>query len=274
MRRSVVLAACIALGTSACDRGEALASAPTVSEEARLDEPYGEAPDGSLFRYTNLAKLKAIEIVPKGLSPDEELPIVVMLHGLADEPRLPSAFTRHPQRPVRIILPRGPYVFEQGFAWYPYRAREGKHEEMRVALEGTAHHFALYLRALEERHRPPCRPIVVGFSQGGMVTLATAISRPEALSEALVAAAWIPPVLVPPQAGELRPPIRLMHGLRDRIVSPEPAMELFDLLRDRGFDVELHLFDDAAHAMSSEMNTLLSSWIEGALERCTARSGR
>jgi len=138
MRRSVVLAACIALGTSACDRGEALASAPTVSEEARLDEPYGEAPDGSLFRYTNLAKLKAIEIVPKGLSPDEELPIVVMLHGLADKPRLPSAFTRHPQRPVRVILPRGPYVFEQGFAWYPYRAREGKHEEMRVALEGTA----------------------------------------------------------------------------------------------------------------------------------------
>jgi phospholipase/carboxylesterase len=262
---------CLCLALVACDSPVATrASADELGvDDEVFDEPYGQAPDGSHFRYTSVGKLKALELVVGGASPDDELPVVVMLHGLADKPRLPAPTARHPKRPARIFLPRGPYVFEQGFAWYPHRMREGKHAAMHVALEGSAHHLALFLRALESRHRSPCKPIVVGFSQGGMVSLSTAIARPEVLSEALVVAAWIPSTLVPDSPGEGRVPIRMMHGLLDRIVPPEPAIELAHELERRGFELELQLFDDAAHAMSREMDTTLGRWVEAALDRCT-----
>src|SRR5690606_13730816 len=150
---------------SACDApvdvSRAAAEANPADETSV--EPYGVAPEGSLFRHTRIAKLKAIELVVGGASPEEELPIVVMLYGLADRPPWPGPSAEHPRRPALIVHPRGPCVFEQGFAWYPHRTREGKVGAMHVALEGTAEHLALFLRALEARHPTPCKPLVVGF---------------------------------------------------------------------------------------------------------------
>jgi phospholipase/carboxylesterase len=267
MRLVAILAS--ALSLAACDdTGGAMMGSDPVGEDEAIEEPYGVAPDGSHYRYTKVAKLKVLELVVGGASPEEELPILVMLHGLADRPRLPAPSARHPGRPARIFLPRGPYVFERGFAWYPHRAREGKLDAMHIALEGTAQHLALFLRAIDALHPSPCKPIVSGFSQGGMVSLAAALARPEVMSEAIIGAAWIPPTLLPEERPEVVVPIRMMHGLADPIVPPEPAVELARELERRGFDIELRLFDDAAHAMSREMDVTLREWIDAALDRC------
>jgi phospholipase/carboxylesterase len=267
---ALAVASSLALATAGCDAPVARTAAAddlTLEDEV-LEEPYGVAPDGSRFRHTRLAKLKTIELVVGGAAPDDELPIVVMLHGLADKPRLPAPSAKHPRRPARIFLPRGPYVFEQGFAWYPHRVREGKIGAMHVALEGSAQHLALFLREVEARHPSPCKPVILGFSQGGMVTLATALARPETLSEAFVVAAWVPHTLVPSLRAEPRVPIRMMHGLVDPIVPAGPTIELARELERLGYDLELRLYEDAAHAMSKEMDATLGAWLDAALGRC------
>lgn len=232
------------------------------------EPPYSRSPDGSLHRHLSAGKLKFIEIVPEGVDPKAALPILIHFHGLADMPRLPAAGTRHPSIPARILLPRGPYLFEKGFAWYPYRVRENRREEMKRALEGTAHHLARFYNEVGERFRPPCKPISVGFSQGGMITLAAALLRPESLSAAIALASYLPPELIPEGAGDGSLSIRMIHGLDDRIVPHEPTVAISETMKARGFDVELSLLEGMQHASTPESDRLLGEAIRAALAKC------
>lgn len=236
--------------------------------------PYAQSPDGSLHRHLRFGKLKFIEIVPPGVDPHASLPIVVHFHGLSDRPRLPSASAQHPSIPARILLPRGPYPLERGFAWYPYRVRENRREEMKRALEGTAHHLARFLDEASERFRSPCRPIAVGFSQGGMITLATAVLRPESLEAAIALAAYFPPELIPESASERALPIRMIHGLDDAIVPPGPTLESVEALRERGFTIDLTLIEGMRHASTPDSDRALGEAIHRALRACTHSSER
>ena len=238
------------------------------------DSPYFKNPDGSLHRHLRFGKLKLIEIVPEGVDPAASLPILIHFHGLADKPRLPAEGTRHPSIPARILLPRGPYLFERGFAWYPYRVRENRREEMKRALEGIGHHLARFFHEAGERFPSPCRPISVGFSQGGMITLAAALLRPESLSSAIALAAYLPPELIPEDAGESKLRIRMIHGLDDPIVPHEPTVEIARLMRARGYDVELSLLEGMRHASTEDSDRLLGEAIRAALQNCIERDAK
>jgi phospholipase/carboxylesterase len=99
------------------------------------------------------------------------------------------------------------------------------------------------------------RPVLTGFSQGGILTFAVAASRPELVTAAVPIAGWLPPALVP---GALPPgaaavPIRAFHGGADDRLPAGPTRELVERLRSLGFDAELRVYPGVPHAISAEM---------------------
>ena len=81
------------------------------------------------------------------------LPLLVVLHGQGmDAQQLGRVFAPLMSRPLRILIPQGPYAFEKrkpdgiriGYGWYLYR---GDQDEFRGHLERTENHL---LGVLEE----------------------------------------------------------------------------------------------------------------------------
>ncbi len=239
---------------------------------ARVEEPL-PAPSrdafGHPYRWLSLGKLKYLEVVLGGADPDDPLPLAVIVHGLGDRPRI--ATEPEPEEfPVRVLLPEAPAKFGDGTAWYPIRVRDGRPEDMAKALRQTATELASFLEAAEARYASPCRPVVAGFSQGGIVAWSLAVRHPGAVAAAFPMAAWLPPELAAAATAHARdlPPLELMHGDADAVVPLAGTRPIVDDLAARGARIELEVVEGAGHELGPAMRRRLARFLGEHAARC------
>jgi len=218
-----------------------------------------------------------LEVVPRDAATDARLPMIVWLHGRGDLPRSPEEPFLGLEEPMRLILFRAPEPFRAGYSWLPVSASPGESPELVHALEQRSDELARAIRLLRQERPTRGKPIVMGFSQGGMLTMALAVHHPEVVGAAFPLAGWLPPSLAPlgpPNA--LQPPIRLMHGVGDDILPIGRTRESVRDLERRGFDVELLEFEHAEHLMTGDMWRQLRKWLRFELRKreLEQRTGR
>jgi len=225
--------------------------------------PAGDIP--GLQVRTNVANdLIYIEaVIGHGARFDDAMPMAVLIHGRGDRARIPGGPFWGLGGPVRVIVPQAPDPLGDGFEWLPVRVGENLVDRLTTSLLQRAGQVAAMLRELMDTLPTVGKPMVVGFSQGGLLTFALATHHSDVVQAAFPLAAWLPPAMVPPYRREdLRyPRIRGMHGAVDTIIEPSPTEELYEMLEARGFEVELELFDDVAHEMTDAMNERLHAWL-------------
>jgi len=206
---------------------------------------------------------------------DAELPLVVMLHGRGDRPRIPGGpFGRVPT-PMRVLVPRGPLALGRGYAWARHSVTQNRHGELATDLVAMADRLARLVRHVRETRPTAGTPIVTGFSQGGITAWTLALRHPDEVGLALPIAGWVPPRARPsPLRREGAARVRAMHGTADPIVRIEPTRELVRVLTDAGMPVSLLEIDGVEHVVTAEMNAQFEEWLEEALrERAPALRG-
>ncbi|MAT29490.1 MAG: hypothetical protein CMN29_31910 [Sandaracinus sp.] len=206
-----------------------------------------------------------LEAVLGDASFDDPLPLVVLLHGRGGSADLPGGPFLDLSHPVRVIAPQAPDPLGDGWQWLPVRVGSGLVDRLSATLFDTASRLARFLRSLDLPMDG--RPIVTGFSQGGLLTLSLALHHDDVVGAALPLAAWLPPPLEPTYRRDdlYFPRIRSLHGTADTIIPPEPTVELFARLQDLGFDVDLATFEGVEHRMSPEMDALFHEWLDEAV---------
>jgi phospholipase/carboxylesterase len=91
-----------------------------------------------------------------------------------------------------------------------------------------------------------------GFSQGAMMALHVALTLPEPVRGVVgFSGALIAPAGFASYAGP-RPPVCLVHGDRDPVVDVEMSVMAAATLREKGFDVALHIAPGAGHTISPD----------------------
>ena len=234
-----------------------------------------EAPDGA----TDVPGIQARSFVFDGLwvaevvlgeaEPDAALPLVVMLHGRGDQPRIPGGpFARVPT-PLRVLVPRGPLTLGAGYAWARYSVTQGHHDEIAADLVAIAERLARLIDHITRTRPTAGSPIVTGFSQGAMVAWTLAVRFPDRIGLAIPIAGWVPPAARPQPLRTA--PTRAMHGGADPIVRIEPTREWVALLREAGNDVDWLEFEGVGHTITPEMNDQFEEWLE---EAASARAPR
>lgn len=213
------------------------------------------------------AGLEYLLIEPRELPEDATLPMVVYLHGRSSVPTAPNHAFYDLETPVRIIMPRGPLRSGAGYAWMPVSARGGESPELTGPLVDNAARIARAMGEWRRRHPTRGRPIVMGFSQGGMLTMELALHHPESLSAAIPLAGWVPPSRMP---GRRDPygtsvPIRGVHGSADPVISASRSASAVRRLQALGYAADIVTVPGARHEMTLEMRELARERLQDAL---------
>ncbi|MFK7987450.1 MAG: alpha/beta hydrolase [Sandaracinaceae bacterium] len=215
------------------------------------------------------AGLEYLLIEPRELPEDAELPMVVYLHGRSSVPTPPNQAFYDLETPVRVIMPRGPARSGAGYAWMPVSARGGETPELTGALVENAARLARAMGEWRQRHPTRGRPIVMGFSQGGMLTMELALHHPEAISAAIPLAGWVPPTRMPARRDPYGPAIQIrgVHGSADPILSASRSVSVVRRLEALGYPADIEVVRGARHEMTLEMRELARERLQDALSR-------
>jgi phospholipase/carboxylesterase len=263
---AALLAAVLPAGAYGCDqrRSDARPAAepPGSSPPARAGtRAPTEQDDG------RLAGLSYVEVMTGGAAPGEAVPVVFALHGLGDRPENFAPLFRALPARARVIVPRALEPWgDGGYSWFPL---QGVTDAARA--EGIARAAEVVASAIAEvqRKKPTTgRPLVTGFSQGGMLSFVLAVRHPEAIAGAYPISGWLPPPLWPTERGAGdRPPLVALHGDADKRLPIGPTREGVERLRSLGIPAELRAYPGVGHTVSPEMRRDLSSLLGEAIER-------
>jgi phospholipase/carboxylesterase len=186
--------------------------------------------------------------------------LVVFLHGygangadllgLADPlaAHMPGAAFVAPDAPERCA--GAPF----GFQWFPIPFIDGSSEEERHAgMMRAVDDLNAFLDAvLADEGLSADRMILLGFSQGTMMSLHVAPRR----AEAVAGVVGFSGRLLDPEAlaDEVvsRPPVLLLHGDQDDVVPVQSLPEAGDALSQAGFEVFAHIMQGTAHGIAPD----------------------
>ena len=194
--------------------------------------------------------------------------LVILLHGygadgndligLADPlaPHLPNVAFAAPNAPQRCA------VNPMGYQWFPIPWMDGSSEvEMGRGFAASTDVLHGYLDAMA-RDFPADRTVLVGFSQGTMMSLHVGPQRPEPLAGIVGFSGRLMPGADLP-AARSKPPVQLIHGDADEVVPPSSMPEAERALRAAGFDVASHVSPGIGHGIAPDGLRLALKRIQG-----------
>jgi phospholipase/carboxylesterase len=266
-------AGCIAWSASGRGAAAAQASAevaqPALAAAEAAPLPLPDAvPDATGWGVAG--GLRYLEIIRGDAKPNEKLPLLLVIHGLGDKPHRSwlESIDVDSKLKARMILPQAPTAYGDGFAWFPYRAGSLDQAELARGITQAAERLTRMLEVLKTQRPTRGKALVSGFSQGGMLSYALALSHPELIAYALPIGGMLPGQLWPVSGAAADahfPALRALHGTADTIVRFSVDDQLVRHLRELGYAAELVPFEGAGHTISAEMAVLARSTLSAAL---------
>lgn len=186
--------------------------------------------------------------------------LVVFLHGygadgsdllgLADvlATHLPGVAFMAPDAPERCV--GGGF----GYQWFPIPWLDGSPQAAAEAgLDAAASDLNGFLDArLAEEGLAPERLVLIGFSQGAMMSLHVAPRRPQAVAGVVaISGRLLRPEALAAEA-VVKPPVLLMHGDQDPVVPFEDMGRAGDALVGAGFPTYGHVMKGTGHGIAPD----------------------
>lgn len=224
--------------------------APVVGAPGPSDAP-ALVPDD----LPRAGEIAYVERILGDAGPDDPLPMIVAIHGLGDAPDNFGHLFDNFTEPARLILPRGlTQTPGGGWSWFSTRARDPNVGALAQGIDAAADRLAVAIAELSRTRPTLGKPIVTGFSQGGMLSFALAVEHPDVVGLALPIGGWLPPPLWPKAKPADAAPIVAFHGTDDGAVSYEPTKAGVAELHRLGFSAVLRTYPGVTHVITPEMH--------------------
>ena len=203
--------------------------------------------------------LRFFEAVRGDALPEETLPLVVSLHGQGDKPD--TSQLSDFGFPVRVVWPQAPTLHEGGYQWFPFLAMDQPTPNLPEDIDAATARMAAFIKEYMTTRPTKGLPVVVGFSQGGMIALDLAIKHKDLIASVHPISAGLPkslwpekkPASHPEKQNSPLPTVRALHGTKDIIVPIDPTRELMRRMRQACYDVTFEEFEGAGHELTNPM---------------------
>lgn len=210
----------------------------------------------------------------KGVAQGEAKALVVFLHGygadgadllgLADvlAEHLPDAAFVAPDAPERCI--GGGF----GYQWFPIPWLDGSSQQAaETGMSASVKDLNGFLDArLAEESLTPDRMVLVGFSQGAMMSLEVAPRRDTAAAGVVaISGRLLRPEALAAEA-RVKPPVLLIHGDQDAVVPFSDMAKAGDVLVAAGFPTYGHVMKGTGHGIAPDGLGAALQFIQQVLE--------
>ena len=180
---------------------------------------------------------------------------IIALHGRgADENDLASLLLALELPGVLLVTPRAPFSFPfGGYAWYgpdEYAPNQDTVELLRRFIEEVKAGYPVNLKRL----------ILMGFSQGTMMTYAVALPNYSSFRGIAALSGYIPHQPNPQLTGLTGFPVFISHGTNDPIIPVRLGREAAKLLKNTGADVTYREYL-MGHEIGAEASRDLRHWL-------------
>jgi phospholipase/carboxylesterase len=193
-----------------------------------------------------------VEFTTAGASTNAQLPMIIAVHGLGDSPENFSRFLRAFPAPARVIAVRAPTPYHRGFSWFDIRASSrSDRRRLRAGVKKATDQLAVTIRALSGEKPTIGRPIILGFSQGGILSFSLAARFPELISAAVPLAG----LLVETKALPTKEPSKVFafHGEKDTRIPVTGSEEAIRALEVAGHIAKLKRYPGLGHRLSPRL---------------------
>lgn len=197
-----------------------------------------------------------VVVTPPGTAATAVLPLVVLLHGRGSDPSRFREFFRDYNQPARFVYLEAPVDEGDGRGWFSFRGKSS--EELVTELRNLAQRIADQIETLRARYPSALAPVLVGFSQGGMLTWVVALEHEGIIRRAVVVGGTLWDAFVPTEAPQYPlPPIFVLHGEADPVIPVERGLRNVEHLERLGVVVKAETFRGVPHWISGEMKDAL-----------------
>lgn len=228
-------------------------AAPPSMDSAAGPLGQGASEPSPKSKWGQIAGVRYIEQMTGGARPEQPVPMIVVLHPMGGDPADLAPLFAHYRRRARLILPYG-HPSGGLYIWYD----SVRQDVAASLLTREVDRIVAALSALVIARPTLGKPLVTGFSQGGIMAFALCVIRPEAVAAAFPISGLLPTSLYPsaalgslPRPAKL-PPIVAFHGAADRAVPTLSARASIAELRRAGYSAELREYAAVEHDISPE----------------------
>ncbi len=196
--------------------------------------------------------------------------LMVLLHGYgADGSDLISLGIqwRELWPDMLFVSPNAPDPCAQspsGFQWFPL-----KPDRIAGRIEGAANARPVIVNFLidlwAQSGVTPANTVLVGFSQGAMMSLHVGTSLDQQLAGIVAFSGAFVPADGFGDGSFARPPVALIHGDQDGVVASQLSKDAADLLAADGFDVSLHFSKGVGHGIAPDGLEFATSFLLASL---------
>jgi len=158
----------------------------------------------------------------------------------------------------RVEVPLGPMV---GYGWFPLTM--GGSADAGELERGIDDAWDFLDAAMQRYPIDPKKLVVLGFSQGGVIAYAMALSNPQRFAGLVAMSSWLPAPLVqalPPAIDHQQLPALVHHGSDDDLIEIGRARESVERLRRLQVPVTYREFG-MGHQISAESIADLGDWL-------------
>ena len=192
-------------------------------------------------------------------------PLVILIHGWGSNEANMMALADYIDDRFLVASIRAPIELgPDSFGWYILRGEPGRfrHDDaealaaLNIVVHAIEELLALY-------HADPKRVILMGFSQGAIISLGVALDRPDKIAGAVLMSGLLLP-LFGKNAGPDRElkglPILAVHGTWDQMIPVENGRGVRDFLETKPVDLTYREFP-MGHEVSRESLLEIESWL-------------
>lgn len=219
-----------------------------------------------------MSELFSRALEPEGIQSPPLTAIVV--HGLGSNENDLLGLGKPLGLPIRLVAPRGPMQVQLGFgvgyAWYEFAAAgEPEPEGFRRNLDS----LVVFVDEVRARYGVDREQLIMmGFSQGAVMSIATALSIPDKIGGVVALSGYMPRPTgwTPPHSDLNGLPMLVTHGTADEVLPVEWGRAAAEALRRMGADVRYEEFE-MAHQVSPECLDAVRTWLQERMEADTSR---
>lgn len=210
--------------------------------------PAGSGPHPTIFAFHGFGS-NALDLL--GLAP-------LLLGG--------RALMIAPQGPEEVRLDAAAGSPVAGWGWFPLLPGDPRARDPRGAVRAIMAAREFVDEASARYPIDPARTIALGFSQGGVIAYALALSEPRRFRALVALSSWLPDDLARSLPEVDRGPLAawIQHGRSDEVINVGRGRESAIRVRAMGATVDFREYD-MAHEVSAQSVVELDAWLSARL---------